>query len=206
MINNRITLAIETALRGGSLSLIKNNTEIDYWAGNTNVSRADDILEQISLILKNNRVKNPDLTAISTGPGSATGIRIGLATALGLKKSLDCEIAEVSLFEAIAFGEKFDERTLAAIPVGGKQIAWHIFSAGSSFEKYNIADTKQDRIAAFSKVVDEEIFSKILLHTELAGHFSVNHPAKSVQIKIMDDKFATLIGFCAQQLKHQKRV
>lgn len=99
-----ITLSIETAIGGGSLAFYKNETEIDSWAGTKAVSKAEDVLEQISELLKKNDIKNTDiqLIAVSDGPGSPTGTKIGLAIAKGLANALGIETVEISA------GEFFD--------------------------------------------------------------------------------------------------
>ena len=43
--------------------------------------------------------------ACTTGPGSFTGLRVGLATARGLALALNCPCVGVTVFEAFRFGE-----------------------------------------------------------------------------------------------------
>ena len=42
-----ITLAIESAIAGGSLSLLSNGSELDNWTGEDKVSRAEELLPNI---------------------------------------------------------------------------------------------------------------------------------------------------------------
>ena len=66
--------------------------------------------------------------AISTGPGSFTGLRIGIATILGLSAALNIPAIGVPLFETmIAAVDSVDDCT-AAVPLGRNDIAWQRFS------------------------------------------------------------------------------
>lgn len=47
--------------------------------------------------------KKLDLIVVGCGPGSFTGIRIGIATARGLSMSLDCPLAGISTLDALAY-------------------------------------------------------------------------------------------------------
>jgi tRNA threonylcarbamoyladenosine biosynthesis protein TsaB len=65
-------LAIESAVGGGSISLLRGSTEIAGWIGEGGVSRAEDLLPNISRLLHKAVVDKYDITklAVSTGPGS----------------------------------------------------------------------------------------------------------------------------------------
>ena len=73
-------LAIESAIAGGSLSLIRGDVELGNWIGRADVSRAEEILVNIDAMLTACGVSKHDLDliAVSAGPGSFTGIRIGM--------------------------------------------------------------------------------------------------------------------------------
>ncbi len=188
MIKNTITLAFETAIWGGSISLMADDREIDFWIGKERVSKAEEILEQTSEILNHNGINKIDLLAVSTGPGSATGIRIGLATAFGLKRAFNCQIVGVPVFEALMLNKKISQPALLAVPVGGRQIVWQVFDKDSTEIKFGNA-------ATFLKLLNSQFFIKIILHRELTHIVSnADEEIEKSRIEILDDRIATLIG------------
>jgi tRNA threonylcarbamoyladenosine biosynthesis protein TsaB len=76
-------------------------------------SRAQTLLEDVDALLRQGGAHPRDLDAlaIGTGPGSFTGVRIGLAVARGLALSLEVEGAGVSTLAALSAGAP------AALPV-----------------------------------------------------------------------------------------
>lgn len=183
--------------------MLEDDREIDFWIGNNNVSKAEDVLEQVSDILENNGIKKIDLIAVSDGPGSSTGIRIGLATALGLRKSFNCEIVRVSVFEAILFNKRFYQPLVVAIPVGSRQIAWQVFEKDVLCQKHQIAE--YGNIKVFPKPSNSQSFTKIILHSELIEVIlSADKKIEAGRIEIMDDNIAALIGLRGKQIIAEK--
>ena len=70
------------------------------------VSRAQTLLEDVDALLRQGGARPRDIAAlaIGVGPGSFTGVRIGLAAARGLALALDVEGAGVSTLAALAAG------------------------------------------------------------------------------------------------------
>lgn len=124
-----VILAIESAICGGSISLLNNGVEMANWIGSSNVSRAEDLLFNIDAILTSTNISRHDidLVAVSAGPGSFTGIRIGLATALGLKAGLGIEMASESALKAMVWDKSASQSLTAALPVGRKSICLQKF-------------------------------------------------------------------------------
>src|ERR687893_458572 len=69
-------------------------------------SRAVSVLEDVDALLRRGGVRPSQLEGIvvGTGPGSFTGLRMGLATARALAFSLDLPLAGVSTLDALAAG------------------------------------------------------------------------------------------------------
>jgi tRNA threonylcarbamoyl adenosine modification protein YeaZ len=119
-------LAIESAISGGSVSLLRNGGEIANWIGNaSSISKAEELLVNIDHLLVSSGVdKNElDLIAVSAGPGSFTGTRIGIATALGLKTGLGIKMASESALKAVAFTcDSPSKEFTVALPVGRNSV------------------------------------------------------------------------------------
>lgn len=177
MSKRRVTLAIETAVGGGSLSLFVESSLIDRWVGEDDVSRSEELLTAIGEILKRNRLETKDLTrlAVSLGPGSYTGARIGLSTAIGLKNGLSLECFGASVFDALfhSLGNTKND-TVAALPFGKNEICFRFYK--KELERNNDG-ASAPKILAFEKFVqsisnrkdcqlitDEKIYLKLSEH------------------------------------------
>lgn len=125
----KVGLAIESAIGGGSISLLSDRGEIDHWIGDGGISRAEDLLPNISELMQRHSISLKMIGGIvvSVGPGSYTGIRIGIATALGLKNSLKVSCTGVSALEAMASSSDTSGRVIAAVPMGRGIICFQIF-------------------------------------------------------------------------------
>ena len=98
-------LNIETATTNCSVSLSKEGETFilkeDYGNGYSHAERLhiyiEEVLKQAKLTLK-----DIDAVAISKGPGSYTGLRIGVSTAKGLCFAADKPLISISTLEALA--------------------------------------------------------------------------------------------------------
>jgi tRNA threonylcarbamoyladenosine biosynthesis protein TsaB len=120
-----LLLAVDTSGRNGSLALaraISGQGEIDVLglvplAGG---AFSAELVPQIALLLAKlgHRKNDLDAFAVSTGPGSFTGLRVGLAAIKGLAEVTHKPIAAVSLLEAIACSGTARGRVLAVLDAG----------------------------------------------------------------------------------------
>jgi tRNA threonylcarbamoyladenosine biosynthesis protein TsaB len=96
-----LTLAFDTAT-GAATSALVDGAEVL----GERTSRAQTLLEDVDALLRQAGAHPSDLDrlAVGIGPGSFTGVRIGLAVARGLALSLDLEGSGVSTLAALAAG------------------------------------------------------------------------------------------------------
>jgi tRNA threonylcarbamoyladenosine biosynthesis protein TsaB len=96
-----LTLAFDTATGEATSALVDDRELLGE-----RVSRAQTLLEDVDALLRQAGAHPRDLDrlAVGIGPGSFTGLRIGLAVARGLALSLDLPGAAVSTLAALAAG------------------------------------------------------------------------------------------------------
>jgi tRNA threonylcarbamoyladenosine biosynthesis protein TsaB len=106
-----LILSIETATTNCSVSLSKDGETLllkeDY---SNNYSHAERLHVFIDETLREANIERSQLDAIavSKGPGSYTGLRIGVSTAKGLCYALDIPLISISTLEALAHQVKAD--------------------------------------------------------------------------------------------------
>ena len=96
-----LTLAFDTATSAATTALVRDGEVLGEA-----VSRAVRVLEDADELLRAGGVERSELTGIvvGTGPGSFTGMRLGLAAARGLALALELPVAGVSTLDALAAG------------------------------------------------------------------------------------------------------
>jgi len=81
--------------------------------------------------LKHDLTKNDiDAFAIVSGPGSFTGLRVGLAAIKALAEILRKPIASISLLEIVARAAETDGRVIAALDAGRDEVYVGIYECG----------------------------------------------------------------------------
>lgn len=101
-----LTFALDTATASPSLALVRDELPIaELWlspepgAGRRVLEAGHGLLVSAGL-----RAQDIDEIVVGVGPGGFTGLRIGLATALGLGQALDVPVTGASSLEALALG------------------------------------------------------------------------------------------------------
>ena len=96
-----LTLAFDTATGVATSALVRDERILGESTG-----RAVEVLADADQLLRAAGVvpRDVDLLAVGVGPGSFTGVRIGLAAARGLALALDLPVAGVSTLDALAAG------------------------------------------------------------------------------------------------------
>ena len=128
-ISEPLILAIETATRAGSVSLALGRRVLRSISGEESASHSSDLIENIETSL---RAAGRDLTAVdlfaaAAGPGSFTGLRIGLATIKSLAVAMEKKCVGVSSLAAVALAAGQSDRTVALLPAGRGEVFAQMF-------------------------------------------------------------------------------
>jgi tRNA threonylcarbamoyladenosine biosynthesis protein TsaB len=100
------TLGIETATACQSVALIEDFKVLAEVACPAEGTRGGRLMPMIDMVFRKAGLEPPavDLVAVSQGPGSFTGVRVGIATAQGLALGTGASVVGVSTLHALAMG------------------------------------------------------------------------------------------------------
>ncbi len=103
-------LAIDTSTKAGSVAITNKDELIGEIYLNLNKTHSERILLTIDKLLNltNFKLKDIDLFVCSIGPGSFTGIRIGLSIAKGFSLAYGKKLIGISSLDALAMNSHFE--------------------------------------------------------------------------------------------------
>jgi tRNA threonylcarbamoyladenosine biosynthesis protein TsaB len=209
-----LILALDTTTRGGSLALEQDGRSLEVFAGDSGRTHATrlpgDILE--CLARPHLTLGDIDLYSVAAGPGSFTGLRVGIATIQGLAFAHGRPAVGVSALDALA------EAAGAPLPAHGRlrmlRAAWMDAQRGEVYGRLyrRAADVWQavgdpvvnrplDVLAAWAKAIEDATIEFVgdgaiayahELELSLAGRSHVIKP-----VPLLAAAVATLAGRAA---------
>ena len=152
-----LILAIDTSGQSGGITLAEANAgsfhvvETAAIAGGTFSAQ---LIPTLAALLKKHGYGVKDLGgfAAASGPGSFTGLRVGLSAIKGLAETLHKPIATVSVLEALASLADRDGKIAAAMDAGRKEVFLGLYekSAGELSRQREELLTQQDFLATLA--------------------------------------------------------
>ena len=100
-----VILALDTTTRAGSAALMRGAEVVAVQASDAARPQAERLPAELMALLDRYGLELPqiDLYAVATGPGSFTGLRIGIATMQGLALAQGKPLIGISAFDALAW-------------------------------------------------------------------------------------------------------
>ena len=146
-------LAVDTSSAICSVAILEDDKLIDKNELDDGKTHSENLMPLLDELLKRNSIdiKEIELIACTVGPGSFTGIRIGVATIKPIAEVLDIKVASVMSLEALARNVENKEIIVSLIDARNNQVYAGIFD-----EKYNkkeeyIADDINEVIKVLEK-------------------------------------------------------
>ncbi|MEK7400440.1 MAG: tRNA (adenosine(37)-N6)-threonylcarbamoyltransferase complex dimerization subunit type 1 TsaB [Candidatus Poribacteria bacterium] len=158
-----IILGIETATMTGGLALIDEEKLISEYTLNMKTTHSSRLMPALDWILKDASLNKNQINgiAISIGPGSFTGLRIGLATAKGLAMGLNIPLVTVPTLDALAYNVSYSPYQICPIQDARKK---EVYSAIFKYENGIIT-----RKSPYQVISPDELINQINEKTIMLG-------------------------------------
>jgi len=112
-----LTLALDTATGVCTVGLVQDGCVLAEYDISTGLTHSEGLMPQLDQMFARTGVKKQDIdrVAVSVGPGSFTGLRIGLAAAEAMAYAWQCGICGVNTLQAMAYNIPVDGVVLAPV-------------------------------------------------------------------------------------------
>jgi tRNA threonylcarbamoyladenosine biosynthesis protein TsaB len=157
-----LLLATDTSGKHGSIALaecgLRDDCKVLDLVPLTGGTFSAQLVPQIAALLQEQGFSKRDLGAfaVASGPGSFTGLRVGLAAIKALAEVLEKPIAAVSLLEAIADSSHSRGKILAVLDAGRNELYVGEYELAGS-QKHLISEKLTDREQCFNSARDSTI-------------------------------------------------
>jgi tRNA threonylcarbamoyladenosine biosynthesis protein TsaB len=110
-------LAVDTSTMAGGVALLEDGRVVGESLLDVRTTHSERLMLAVDRVLADARWPAAGLggLAVAVGPGSFTGLRIGLATVKGLAFALGCPIAAVPTLDAMAAGLPWSSRPVCPV-------------------------------------------------------------------------------------------
>ena len=125
-----IVLALEAATSHQSMAIFNDNELLGYLECNSSRSLTTQIIPTIHQLLGFASLNVTDIEglAVSIGPGTFTGLRVGLATMTAFRLALDIPLVGVPTLEGLAWNlPSSDLPILSTVAIREERVYWGIF-------------------------------------------------------------------------------
>ena len=151
-----LTLAFESSAKAASVALCDGGTLLAQATQTCGLTHSVTLLPMARDLLKNSghTLEDVDLFAVAHGPGSFTGIRIGVSTVKGLAWGCDKPAVGVSTLEAMAYnGLAFGEGALLCCVMDARR--QQVYNALFTIESGTLKRLCPDRAIALEELAAE---------------------------------------------------
>lgn len=164
-------LAIDTSSSALGIAATDEDTMLAEFTQNKALTHSEKLMPLIDTMLSNidENISNMDVIACSIGPGSFTGIRIGVATANAFAMAGNIPVIGISSLEAMAYNFKYTDFVIVSTMYAQRE---DYYRGIYSFENQNLQILKKEDAISFEEIAEEvkvlsESGKKVILLGEL---------------------------------------
>ncbi len=172
-----IILGIDTSAVTCSVALRENGNTLCSRAITYGMTHSETLLPMVSEVFTESgkKISELDCIAIAAGPGSFTGLRIGISTVKGLAISHNIPCVSVSTLEGLATNARFYEGSIVCALMDARR--GEFYQAFFRIEKGNAVRICEDRAVNGEKIAEEmKKECKLIILGDGAEKFVSNFP------------------------------
>ncbi len=162
-------LGIETSTMTGSVAVVSEDGVIAQYSLNIEVTHSERLMSTVDRVLRDTGLTIADMDgyAVAIGPGSFTGLRIGLAAVKGLALVTGKPVAAVPTLQALAWNLPYSAYTVCPMLDARKN---EVYAAMYRFEGTVLVHVMAEAVLSLSRL-SERISGKTLFTGEASHIF-----------------------------------
>ncbi|QEK13121.1 tRNA (adenosine(37)-N6)-threonylcarbamoyltransferase complex dimerization subunit type 1 TsaB [Crassaminicella thermophila] len=147
-------LAFDTSSIVASVAVMDDDKLIGEYTINHKRTHSQKLMPMIEEVLESCELtmKDIDVVAVAEGPGSFTGIRIGVATAKGLSHAMNIPVIGISTLDALAFNVAFSHGLICPILDARRN---QVYTAVYKWDNGNLSMIEEHMAVSIEELVDK---------------------------------------------------
>ncbi len=147
-------LSVDTSSNVASVAITDDEKLICEITVNTKKTHSQTLMPMIDSALKQSEleIKDIDLIASANGPGSFTGLRIGVSAVKGIAHAAGISVVGVSILEAMAYNLPFCEYLISPIMDARRN---QVYNAVYKWDNDELLEVKAPRALSIEELTDE---------------------------------------------------
>ena len=198
-------LALETSAKSVSAAVTEDGAVLASAYQNTGLTHSRTLMPMVDAMLNNSGIPLSDigLVAVAAGPGSFTGLRIGVSAAKGLAWTLDLPCCAVSTLEAMAWNLRQEDAVIVcAMDARRNQVYNALFAARDGRLERLIPD-RAVGLAELAAGLKNDLtgvkgISKVEINT-LTGSLLILHTMDVTEINKLTIRLNKLVSPCVKR-------
>lgn len=147
-------LGIDTSSDVASVALAEDNKLIAEYTLNFKKTHSERLMPMIETMLMScgHKIEDVDAFAVAVGPGSFTGLRIGIATAKGLAHACNKPVVPVGTLEALAYNLPHCEHLIVPIMDARRD---QVYTATYIWDEDGFREIEEPRAVSIEECVED---------------------------------------------------
>lgn len=191
-------LAMDSSAVSASAAYMRDGKILGQYYINAKLTHSTTLMHMVEHLLESARLSlnDVDYFAVAVGPGSFTGLRIGIAAVKGLSLALNKPCIPVSTLEAIAYNYVYTDTYICAVmDARCNQFFNALFKCSADGTVQRLCD---DRAIAFDALADE-------LNSKYSGvQFTLVGDGAQLAYKLMSERVQMPLHMAAPHLMYQQ--